>query len=78
MEMAQCIIENARGELLATYPNPLYEGETSDSANKSAYPKTFGEPLTLELFQKHQELSESAKLISTDHTRGRAYASPGF
>ena len=61
MEMAQCIIENARGELLATYPNPLYEGETSDSANKSAYPKTFGEPLTLELFQKHQELSESAK-----------------
>lgn len=61
MEMAQCIIENARGELLATYPNPLYGGETSDSANKSAYPKTFGEPLTLELFQKHQELSESAK-----------------
>ena len=61
MEMAQCIIENAREELLATYPNPLYEGETSDSANKSAYPKTFSEPLTLELFQKHQELSESAK-----------------
>ena len=54
MEMAQCIIENGRAELQQTYPNPLYEGESSDVANKSAYPKTFGEPLTFELFQKHQ------------------------
>lgn len=61
MEMAQCIIENGREELLITYPNPLYEGETSDSANKSAYPMTFSEPLTFELFQSHQELSERAK-----------------
>lgn len=61
MDMAQCIIENGREELQQTYPNPLYEGESSDAANKSAYPKTFKEPLTFELFQKHQQLSENAK-----------------
>lgn len=61
MKMAQCIIENGRKELQQTYPNPLYEGESSDIANKSAYPKTFPEPLTFELFQKHQQLSENAK-----------------
>ena len=61
MEMAQCIIENGREELQQTYPNPLYEGESSDIANKSAYPKTFSEPLTFELFQKHQQLSENSK-----------------
>lgn len=61
MEMAQCIIENGREELLQTYPNPLYEGESSDSTHKSAYPQVFDEPLTLELFQAHQELSEAAK-----------------
>ena len=61
MEMAQCIIENGRAELLKTYPNPLYEGETADAANQSAYPKTFSEPLTYELFKAHQDLSESAK-----------------
>lgn len=61
MEMAQCIIENAREELIQTYPNPLYEGETADPANQSAHPSTFAEPLTFELFQAHQELSERAK-----------------
>ena len=61
MEMAQCIIENAREELIQTYPNPLYEGETADPANQSAHPSTFAEPLTSELFQAHQELSERAK-----------------
>ena len=44
MKMAQCIIENGRAELQENYPNPLYEGESADSANKSAYPKTFQEP----------------------------------
>ena len=52
MKMAQCIIESGRKELLETYPNPLYQGETSDSANKSAYPKTFSEKLTAELLEK--------------------------
>ena len=61
MKMAQCIIESGRKELLETYPNPLYQGETSDSANKSAYPKTFSEKLTAELLEKHQKLSEECK-----------------
>lgn len=61
MEMAQCIIEKGREELQQNYPNPLYEGESADSANKSAYPKTFSEPLTFELYEKHQEISEAAK-----------------
>ncbi|MDY3619466.1 extracellular solute-binding protein [Agathobaculum sp.] len=61
MEMAQCIIENARAELIQTYPNPLYAGEAADPANQSAHPMTFPEPLTFELFQQHQALSESAK-----------------
>ncbi len=61
MEMAQCIIDNGRAELLANYPNPLYEGESADNANKSAYPKTFSEPLTFELYEHHQEISEAAK-----------------
>lgn len=61
MEMAQCILENARAELIQTYPNPLYVGESADPANRSAYPKTFQEPLTFELFQTHQDLSEAAK-----------------
>ena len=60
-EMAECIIANGREELQANYPNPLYEGETADSANKSAYPKTFEEPLTFELYQHHQDISEAAK-----------------
>lgn len=61
MEMAQCIIENGRAELIQTYPNPLYEGETADPANQSAYPSVFDEPLTFELFTAHQGLSERAK-----------------
>lgn len=61
MEMAECIIKNGREELQKTYPNPLYEGETADSAQKSAYPKVFPETLTVELLKKHQELSESCK-----------------
>ena len=61
MKMAQCIIENGRAALQQTYPNPLYEGEGADSANKSAYPKTFDQPLTFELFSAHQALSEAAK-----------------
>lgn len=61
MEMAECIIKNARKELIKTYPNPLYNGETADKSNESTYPKKFSEPLTLELFEKHQQLSENAK-----------------
>lgn len=61
MEMAKCITENARQELIAHYPIALYEGETTDSANKSGNPMVFTEKLTVDLLKKHQELSESCK-----------------
>lgn len=62
MEMAECIIKNGRADLLKTYPIPLYEGETEDSANKSGNPKTFSEKLTVDLLEKHQQISENAKV----------------
>ncbi|HJB83845.1 MAG TPA: ABC transporter permease subunit [Candidatus Mediterraneibacter intestinavium] len=61
MEMAQCIIENGREELQTYYPLALYEGETTDAANISANPKVFEEPLTVDLLEEHQELSEECK-----------------
>lgn len=61
MEMAQCIIENGREELQSYYPNALYNGEETDAANQSANPKVFPEKLTVELLEKHQELSEACK-----------------
>ena len=61
MEMAECIIKNGREELQSYYPNALYEGESSDSTNKSTYPKTFSKDLTFELYEHHQEISEAAK-----------------
>ena len=61
MEMAECIIKNGRQELIKTYPNPLYEGESADPANISAYPKTFPEKLTVDLLEKHKELSNECK-----------------
>ena len=62
MEMAECIIKNGRAELLKTYPLPVYEGESGDSANKSAYPMVFPEKLTVKLLEQHQQLSENAKV----------------
>lgn len=61
MEMAKCIIEKGRPILIKTYPNPLYEGEKADAANQSKYPKTFSQPLSVELLEKHQKISEAAK-----------------
>ena len=61
MEMAECIINNGRAELQATYPIPLYEGEAEDPEHKSGNPRVFGETLTFELLKKHQELSDSCK-----------------
>ena len=55
------MVEGARAELLKTYPLVLYEGEKQDSSNQSANEKTFQEPLTLELLEKHQKLSEECK-----------------
>lgn len=61
MDMARVMVEGARAELLKTYPLVLYEGEKQDSSNQSANEKTFQEPLTLELLEKHQKLSEECK-----------------
>ncbi len=61
MEMAECIIANGRSELLKTYPLAVYEGESSDSAHKSAYPMVFPEKLTVQLLEQHQQISENAK-----------------
>ena len=61
MEMAECIINNGRAELQATYPIPLYEGEAEDTENKSGNPRDFGETQTFELLKKHQEQSDSCK-----------------
>lgn len=61
MEMVQCIIEKGRPDLMKTYPLPLYEGETAESNAMSANSKTFPEPLTVDLLEKHQALSESCK-----------------
>ncbi len=61
MEMVQCIIETGRPDLMRTYPLPLYEGETADGDAISANSKTYPEPLTVELLEEHQALSESCK-----------------
>lgn len=61
MEMAKCIEKEGRKELQKIYPLPLYQGETLDSAEKSAYPKVFKVPLTVELLGKHKKLSEECK-----------------
>ena len=61
MEMAECIVKYVREELQETYPNPLYEGETVNEANQSAYPSKFPEPLTADLLAGHQEFSERCK-----------------
>lgn len=61
MEMAECVIKNARKELLQNYPVPLYDGETADAANASGNPKVFDQALTVELLQQHQAFSEECK-----------------
>ncbi len=61
MEMAECIIKDGRKDLIEYYPNPIYEGETADSENQSTYPRTFSEALTVDLLEKHKELSEECK-----------------
>ena len=60
-QIAQCIVEKGRPEIQKYYPNALYEGEVTDSENASKYPKTFEQPLTVDLLKKHQQLSEECK-----------------
>lgn len=61
MKIAECIVKNARPEIIKSYPNPVYEGETADPANQSKYPKVFKEKLTVDLLKQHQKISEEAK-----------------
>ncbi len=61
MDMAECIIKKGRAKLQETYPNALYEGETTDPANASTNPKVFPEKLTVDLLEKHQQISEASK-----------------
>ena len=61
MNMAECIIKKGRAKLQETYPNALYEGETTDPANASTNPKVFPEKLTVDLLEKHQKISEESK-----------------
>lgn len=64
MEMAECIITKGRAKLQEYYPLPIYEGETADSAYMSANPKVYPEPLTVDLLEKHQQISEKAKELA--------------
>ena len=61
MEMVQCIIQNGRTDLMEYYPVPLYKDENADANAMSANSKVFPEALTVELLEKHQELSEECK-----------------
>lgn len=61
MEMAEVVTKQAREELLAYYPVPLYEGETVEEINKPAHAEKFDQPLTVELLKQHQEFFDSAK-----------------
>lgn len=61
VKMAKCIVEHSREELQKSYPLALYRGEETDSENLSGNPKVFEEPLTIELLEKHQKLSEECK-----------------
>lgn len=61
MEIAKCIIEKGRSELIKYYPNALYEGETTNKENSSKYPKVFKEKLSADLLKQHQDFSENCK-----------------
>ena len=55
-KVVETIVKFGRTELLKYYPVALHKGETVSAENKPANPKTFSEPLTVELLQKHQKL----------------------
>lgn len=61
MDAAETIIRKARADIIKDYPVALYKGEKVDAENVSANPRSFSEPLTTDLLQKHIRLSESCK-----------------
>lgn len=60
-EMAKCIVENSREEILSTYQTMLYKGEKIDLSIAAKYPKEYKEKLTLDLLERHKEFSERCK-----------------
>ena len=59
-EMAATIIDGGRAELMETYSKTLYEDEVA-ADDAPADQREFPEPLTVELLEHHQEISEAAK-----------------
>lgn len=61
--MAAIITDVGRAELIQTYSKPLYEGEAQpeDATNNA---KTFSEPLTVDLLERHREFSDECKKIA--------------
>ncbi|MGL5694837.1 MAG: ABC transporter permease subunit [Peptostreptococcaceae bacterium] len=60
-EIARCIIDNARGDILDTYQSVLYEGENVDTSIAAKYPKNYKEALTIDLLEQHKKFSEDSK-----------------
>ncbi|MFI8554662.1 ABC transporter substrate-binding protein [Psychrobacter sp. NPDC077938] len=54
MKMAELIVTKARPRLLEIYPNIVYDGETVAAENQIDNSKTYPEPLTAELLDKHR------------------------
>ncbi|MBO1531221.1 ABC transporter substrate-binding protein [Psychrobacter sp. F1192] len=54
MKMAEIIVKQARPQLLEIYPTVVYEGETVAPDNQINTVKTYAEPLTAELLDKHR------------------------
>lgn len=61
MKMAETIIKDARKDLIVNYPVALYQGESVEDINKPKHPKTFEQPLTVELLKKHQDFFNASK-----------------
>lgn len=61
MEIAKCLLDNVRPEIMKYYPNAIYENEAGDNSNASKFPKSFNEPLTVELLKSHVDFSEKCR-----------------
>lgn len=59
MQMAKCIRDYAREELLATYPVVLYQEEQIAPELQSTYPSTYSKPLNVALLKEHQAFFQS-------------------
>ncbi|MGM8910659.1 ABC transporter substrate-binding protein [Psychrobacter sp. 1U1] len=62
MEIAEIITKNARPQLLEIYPNVVYDGETVAPENQVKNVKTYAEPLTAELLDKHRAFFHGQKI----------------